>query len=299
MRTGRIKTGLVSTGTQLADPHQLESSEFFNDYLKALDIGPMIQVCLSGSEPADGFGQAALSMYRGIGQPDYSTEDVKLLSILAPHLTVAAKNFWKAESLELLTRARANALDSVSSAVFGIDSCGRVMFSNLLGEEFVRRERWVKVLKGALAPVPTLLGADKWSAALRRVSSGVGASLLVSNPQTGEQAKVSVNPISSGRELGLGIPAPASLVWIIPIETHKDTAQDMAKLFGLTSAESRILDKLIAGGDLRLAAAALHVSIHTARVQLKAILRKTGRRSQGQLLMLAARLATITNSPHP
>jgi DNA-binding CsgD family transcriptional regulator len=294
VRTGRVRTGLVSTGTQLTDPDEFAASEFFNDYLKALNIGPMIHVCLSGSDPADGFGQAALSLYRGIGQSDYSTDDVELLSRLAPHLTVAAKNFWRAESLDLVACARANALDSVSSAVFGMDAAGRVMFVNRLGQDLIRRERWVRISKGALAPVPTLFGADKLAAALRRVSTGMGGSLLVTDAQTGAQAKVSVSPISSDRDIRLGISAPASLVWIIPIETRKDTAQDLAKLFGLTPAELRILDKLIAGEDLRQAATALRVSIHTARGQLKSILRKTGRRSQGQLLMLAARLATIT-----
>ena len=52
VRTRRISTGMVSTGTQLADTAELKSSAFYNDFLKALDIGPMIQVCLAGSEPA-------------------------------------------------------------------------------------------------------------------------------------------------------------------------------------------------------------------------------------------------------
>ena len=77
---------------------------------------------------------------------------------------------------------------------------------------------------------------------------------------------------------------------------RKDTGRDMALLFGLTPAERRILDKLIDGADLRQATTSLGVSIHTARAQLKSILRKTGRRSQSQLLMLAARVATLFSS---
>lgn len=57
--------------------------------------------------------------------------------------------------------------------------------------------------------------------------------------------------------------------------------------------------RLVAGDDLLEAAAALRISIHTARAQLKSVFRNTGRRSQGQLLMLAARLALATLSSTP
>jgi DNA-binding CsgD family transcriptional regulator len=67
----------------------------------------------------------------------------------------------------------------------------------------------------------------------------------------------------------------------------------MARLFELSPAERRIVDHLVGGGDLREAAAALHISIHTARGQLKSTFRKTGRRSQGELMLLAARIASL------
>jgi DNA-binding CsgD family transcriptional regulator len=70
----------------------------------------------------------------------------------------------------------------------------------------------------------------------------------------------------------------------------------MAILFGLTVAERRILDRLIAGDELREAANGLRISVHTARAQLKSLFRKTGRRSQGQLLMLAGRIAMLAYS---
>jgi DNA-binding CsgD family transcriptional regulator len=113
---------------------------------------------------------------------------------------------------------------------------------------------------------------------------------------TGAEAQVSIAPVPVDTDFEfLPIP-PYSLVWITPIALRQDVGRDMARLFDLTPAERRILDKLIAGEDLREAAAALQISIHTARTQLKSIFRKTGRRSQGQLLTLAARLATLSST---
>ncbi len=295
LRTGRISAGLVSIGTQFSSEDELTSSAFFHDYLKPIDIGSMIQVCLAGSEPNDAFGRAALSLYRGIGKSPFSSRDVQLLSRLSPHLTVAARNYWMTQSLRLLSSARANALDALTAAVFALDRSGRVILVNCLGEEFIRWERWVRVSRGILAPASTVLAANRFTAAFNHVSSGVGSSLLVTDLMTGADAQVSMAPIPPNIDLGLFLAPPTALVWVIPTAPRTDTAHDIALLFGLTAAERRLLHRLIEGDDLREATAPLRISIHTARAQLKSVFRKTGRRSQGQLLMLAARLATLSS----
>jgi DNA-binding CsgD family transcriptional regulator len=71
----------------------------------------------------------------------------------------------------------------------------------------------------------------------------------------------------------------------------------MAQLFDLSPAETRLLTRLAAEDELGVAAAALGISIHTARNQLKAILRKTGRHSQAHLLAFLNRLAAIAAHP--
>jgi DNA-binding CsgD family transcriptional regulator len=145
-------------------------------------------------------------------------------------------------------------------------------------------------------PLQTIHGADLFAAELRRVSTGVGSEFLVTDSVSGAEAQVSMSPIPANLDLGFITAAPCSLVWITPIAPRKDVGHDMARLFNLTPAERHILDKLIVGEDLLEAAASLRISIHTARTQLKSIFRKTGRRSQGQLLMLATRLATLSSN---
>jgi DNA-binding CsgD family transcriptional regulator len=63
--------------------------------------------------------------------------------------------------------------------------------------------------------------------------------------------------------------------------------------YNLTRAEERVLQRLLAGDELRTAARTIHISIHTARNHLKSILQKTGRRSQSQLLAIATRVAAL------
>jgi DNA-binding CsgD family transcriptional regulator len=82
-------------------------------------------------------------------------------------------------------------------------------------------------------------------------------------------------------------------VWIVPCSGQVTPVDKLGQLFELTPAEIRLLQHIVDGKSLREAAAGLHISLHTARTQLKTIFRKTGRRTQGQLLTLANRMATI------
>jgi DNA-binding CsgD family transcriptional regulator len=293
VRAQRIRTALVSVDSHLANEEERSSSEFINEYLRPLEISRMIQVCLAEPD-ASGFGAASLNLYRGVGEAPFSSDDVELLSILAPHLAVAAKNFWMVQSLRLLGGARASALDAVSSAVFAIRS-QKLVFSNGLGDELIRQQRWIRVSNGTLAAAPGLISAIPLATALHRASIGIGSTTVVTDRATGDEAQVSVIPIRPGIDMGFLIAAPSALVWIIPLALRKDTGQDMALLFGLTRAERRVLEKLLDGMDLRLAATELGISIHTARTQLKSILHKTGRRSQSALLMLTARVASLSS----
>jgi DNA-binding CsgD family transcriptional regulator len=64
-------------------------------------------------------------------------------------------------------------------------------------------------------------------------------------------------------------------------------------LFALTGAEERLLVCLSGGSNLTNTAEALRISIHTARSQLKAIQRKTGWRTQGELVRMVQQLGVI------
>jgi DNA-binding CsgD family transcriptional regulator len=67
----------------------------------------------------------------------------------------------------------------------------------------------------------------------------------------------------------------------------------IATLFALTGAEERLLAHLAAGSSLTTTAESLRVSIHTARSQLKAIQRKTGWRTQGELVRMVQQLSIV------
>jgi DNA-binding CsgD family transcriptional regulator len=66
----------------------------------------------------------------------------------------------------------------------------------------------------------------------------------------------------------------------------------MAAAFGLTAAETRLVESLLAGRSLAETAAALNVAMTTAKTHLDNIFQKTGVHRQADLVRLAARVAS-------
>lgn len=127
--------------------------------------------------------------------------------------------------------------------------------------------------------------------ALAELRGGRPSTLLMTDVATGEEAILTLAPTWAPVRADEG--AAAGLLWFIPVTTQLALTPQFATVFGLTRAEQRLLRLLMAEEELRDAAQQLHISIHTARNQLKSIFQKTGRRNQGQLLVLANRLASI------
>jgi DNA-binding CsgD family transcriptional regulator len=63
-----------------------------------------------------------------------------------------------------------------------------------------------------------------------------------------------------------------------------DRTNVFADLFGLTSAETRVVSKLVSGGGLTKAASRLNIARSTARFHLTNILEKTGAQRQAELV---------------
>jgi len=287
---GRIGVGVVNVDSQIIDYQEYRRSPFYNDYLRPMNIDRMMNVNLTG--PEDDYGPTALSFFRGVGREPFSKKERNLLSRLTPHLCIAAHNYWTAQSMRLLARVHTCAIDAMTSAVFGTEPSGRVAFTNQAADDLLRQRRWLQLANHVLGPSNDVLEATALARALRQLSAGLSFKLVVTEHSTGEQAIVSGAPLAITQD-DFNPSRTSSLVWLTPIVPGADVAADLARLFGLTVAERRLVGRLIAGEDLRDAALSLQISLHTVRTQLKSVFAKTGRRTQAALLALAARLSNL------
>jgi DNA-binding CsgD family transcriptional regulator len=288
VRNGRTAVGQVNLDDQLINHREFARSPFFNEFLKQHDIDRMMNVCLAG--PGDAHGPVSMNFYRGLGKAAFSSDEFRLFCALGPHLRIAVQTHWSAQALRVRQAAYAQAVDAVSSALFGIESTLRISFLNRAAEDEVRQKRWIQIANHLLAPGNSLIDVRPLAKALRGLASGLAFRLMVTHGETGEQAIVSGAPVAPAEP---GVAGIAALVWLTPVVPAADAVTDLARLFGLTSAEQRLIGQLVAGNDLREVASSLHISLHTARTHLKAIFGKTGLRSQSALLSFTARLSAL------
>jgi len=194
------------------------------------------------------------------------------------------------------TTVHEQALDSLNAALFAIDSSGDLLFANRAGDEMLRARRWVQLNGRTLTSGRAVREAQDFGEALMTLRRGQGVTSVLTSHDGVPEILMSTLPISNAGSSGHGASAAAGIVWLITGSSHAGPLEHFARAFNLTKAEARLLGYLIAGFDLRSAASALKVSVHTVRNQLKSVFRKTGRHRQSQLLTLFGRLSALRSS---
>lgn len=290
--SGRVRTGMVSVDDQLVLRSEFLSSGFFQDYLKVYGLDRMMNVCLSEPSAIHHSSAAALSFFRRLGAEEFSSADVSMLSALSPHLVLASNNAWRVAQLCRTDTFRAAALDSLSLPMFTIEQDGRLIFANRAAETVFQKGQHLTAAHGRVSAAADLHERQVIDHVLRQMREGLGTSVVLTGKHS--QWVLTSAPLSPSTAVSwMGLRMPSALLWMTPLEGRLTAGGPMTHVFGLTGAEQRLLEKLLNGSDVRRAAEALNVSIHTARTQLKSMLAKTGRKSQGQLLTLATRMATV------
>jgi len=292
-RHGRIKPELVSTDEQLVERREYFSCAYFNEYLRKHDIGPQLNVCLTSPEPSFKAGPCALTLYRGVSKEAFSKDTAAVLRRLAPHLSMAARTMWHIEALRMAEPIYRQALNEVRIPLFAVDLAGKLALVNSAGEGLIRAQQWVRVVGNVLAAGRGLIEADVFRETLAKLKLGRGATLLLTDGASRDQAVMTTVPLASSSPIQVASKRISGFFWIVPCSSQITPVDKLGQLFELTPAEIRLLRQIVDGKSVRDAAAQLRISLHTARTQLKTIFRKTGRRTQGQLLALANRIAII------
>jgi DNA-binding CsgD family transcriptional regulator len=181
------------------------------------------------------------------------------------------------------------AVDAVALPVLAVLHDGHLLFANRAGKAALHADQWLRRQGKQVVAGTHVSERQSLSRALSDFRCGRTTTLVLTDGVSGRQAVMTAAPLSRM----VSPSASAGLIWLIPTTPPLAPLRQFAHAFGLTNAERRVLQQLVAGEELRQAAETLHISVHTARSHLKSIFRRTGRRSQGQLLALANRVATV------
>lgn len=199
--------------------------------------------------------------------------------------------------LWLLQRSAGRRLETMASAlahldfgVVGLDRDGRILFENAAAARILDQGKGLQRCRGSVAATGVADDA-KLRAAIKQALSGGVADLSAASStlllgKAGSKAAPLVAVVAPADHSGFARD-PAAILHIFdsaaPIER---TIRPLCEYYGLSPAEIRVVTMLVAGRSVAEVAAQEEIKQDTVRTYLKSIFRKTGSRSQTDLVRL-------------
>jgi DNA-binding CsgD family transcriptional regulator len=221
----------------------------------------------------------------------HDTNHVELMEMLAPHLKRALHLHRKILDLKHAAAAAGCVVDALDVASAGVDGEGKICFMNGMAEALLLSEEILCIRDQRIAARDSQQTAalDKLvqTAADLHANSESGGSLTVWN---GDHS-LYVTALACGESDLLFPDSSRVLVTITdPNARPRSRARLLSRLFGLTSAETRVAMLLVDGLEPNEIGERTRTTSHTVRSHLKSIYEKTNVARQSQLIRLISTL---------
>jgi len=280
----------VFTDEEKISRRELESSEYYNDYLLKQDMHSLLIARIVVQDSHTSCMNIARSRRREL----FGAPEIEITTRLLPHLIRAAHLTQRFAAAQELSCGLGGVIDHSREAAFLVSGSGKVRYMNPAGEALLLEKRGITVRSGALSAaneqVTSRLRGLIAAAARPNGERRSGAMAL---PRPGHRLPLSliVNPVRQER-FSLFFEGPWVLVSIAdPDAGISASERRIREVLGLTRTEARVALKLLEGCDTREAAEALGISFYTVRAHLARIFGKTGTERQAELVSLLTRLS--------
>jgi DNA-binding CsgD family transcriptional regulator/PAS domain-containing protein len=289
-RPDLIRARTVNTSQMLCPDEIYTGGEYYNDFLRPLDMLHVVAPILRSDSQGANF--SALSIFRPVRGEPFGEEERKFLLLLMPHLQRAFQLHSRIQRLEREGSTASEALGHLQQGVVLLDAKGHVLLVNRAASALFAREKSLKLTpSGLMAAVPSE------NRQLTRLIEGAiatgnhngmdsGGAMSISRSGFRHRLQVLVTPLRT-KTIHIGKDLPVAAIFISdPDLKPVSNFTAFAQLFGLTRAETRLAQILASGQSMKDAAARLRVAQSTLRSQLKSIFAKTNTNRQSELVRL-------------
>jgi len=183
-------------------------------------------------------------------------------------------------------------VDRLSAPVLLVDRTGVLRHTNLAGTEALRQAEYLVLRNGCVGPRSVRLKRQFVNilAAAPSDDSTIVASQQSSTMRLldgeGHTAVLIVQALRWQASIS-GLPLADAVLFLIHADKTAPTSTTRLQIvFGLTPAETRLAEYLVAGKSLTEISEHLHLSRETIKSQLRSLFRKTGTHRQGELIAL-------------
>jgi len=238
----------------------------------------------------------ALAFYRSAEDPLYGEEDKRLVDVFVPHIRRAIALYSKLQAAHAQATVLRNSIDTMTSATVLLDQSGKVILLNAAAERLLKRCPELFVRRDRLC-ARHHADAEKLHQLIKRVTNGkgrrsVGGAVTVQRAPWQPPLQVMAAPVSLDVRTSVttGLGSVAMLIIQDPNEETRVPQEVVATMFGLTSAETRLLMALINGRTVKEYADDAGLTQNTVRAYLKSIFAKTKTSRQSDLVRLMSGL---------
>lgn len=268
-------------------PEEWRDGDLYRDLLRPHDIEP--EHCLTGA-----FKIGGRRFMIGVGRPrqePFSDLDIRKADRLLPHLRRVISLRGRLDEAGDASVFAEAALDSLASPIMRLDETGRILYENRAATMLLRRGEALNARGGLLSATQPPLAEQIVAAihaSVHRVNDGAMTVLIPKFRANGQPQVLSFSPILRG-----GV-TQVLVVGSQPDGISSQRVSDLARLFGLTPAEADLAVGLADGLTITEIASLRRVSVNTLRVQLRALLRKTGTSRQAELVSVLLRVPKLS-----
>ena len=280
--------GTVSTQAMLIDDHEFFESRYYQEWAKPQGLRDMINFKVLHTEQRMGL----LVANRLESSPRYGDAEVRLFTLLAPHICRAVSISDALDLKTVRSEALEATLNALASGVYLTDRQGRVVFMNSAAEKQVKAGNALRIENDHLAPVDRAarLAMSKAIAEAmddEAATSAGGISLALPGGEAGGLF-ATILGLNRGKRSNVGgaFAATAAIFVQDPIVVPPFPGEAFAKLYGLTGGELRVLLAMSPGLGVKEAAEMLGIGETTAKTHMQHIYAKTSTSKQTELMHL-------------
>lgn len=288
-----VPEGQVLCSFEMMPEAVLRRSEYYADWLRPQGTGYLV----GGPLLRRGNVVAMFSTQRSIERGPFTAEQLRLLSLLMPHVRRACLLHQRVTYLEAQRTGAYAALDLLQDAVWLLDRAGKLVFANRAAQAMERRRDlvWIGADGRPRTPDDAQTRAlarsihDAIDAAAGR-SVGGDAALLLRRSGAESTVHSMVYPLPASG------PFSAAAAALFVLDSTRQSTSSVAALktiYQLTEAEAQLAAALASGETIDDYAGHRKVSRNTVRTHLQRALSKMGVHRQSQLVGLVKQLPRV------
>jgi DNA-binding NarL/FixJ family response regulator len=283
-----LPIGAVTTQAMVVKDEEFFASRYYQEWIKPQGLRDMIAVKALQTAQRSGL----LVANRMESRPRYGEAEVRLLTLLSPHVCRAVAISDALNLKTIRTEALEATLNALACSVYLTDRHGRVVFMNRAAEHQVKTSNAIRVENSQLIPADrsarTALAKAIDEAIADKSEKSYGGFTLAIPEGRNAGLVATILPLTRGERQNIcGASSAVSAVFVQdPVVVPTLPGDAFAKLYGLTGSELRVLLALAPGLSVKEAAEMLGISETTAKTHLQHIYVKTGTSKQTELMHL-------------